>query len=512
MLSVTDRLQSLYASNRPPSPQEASAAAELLQVCDRKLQVVDTRITALERELEELKAQRSIIEGERHRYVDILSARRLLPPEIIGRFMESACMNDNDDDSESSQSLGTHHQGLPYMLVSREWYRTACGVAHFWTELDMDLTNSSAEEIQEIFLKATNRSARAAEIPLSLKIAFSAAAPSSTQIVDFIHSLISRLGHITLRLYVDSISDLQILNSLFHNPPSSSTLLWPTLHTLQIFIQSVDRIAAESELSIPSANFPLLRTAAISLLGVVFPSYQMPCSDLIRLDLGPLSELTSPKYVHILGTCTNLRSLRLRMQCLYRVFDDTDNIAIILPHLTHLHIESPAKEEPGRSLLPLQLPSLQSCIYTTSTSGCYYCPIIAQLTRLFARSGCSESMEYLELDLGFEAFYRVGDLDDLLLEVPCLTALKLSGFRMEMHALRNVPLSVRELSINLSRHILDESRGAFVKYLYSRFDASPDDPLKARLHFVDTRYTFAVRERLESLKNKVGSSLDAVMD
>ncbi|KAJ2924155.1 hypothetical protein H1R20_g12934, partial [Candolleomyces eurysporus] len=512
MSSATHHLQSLYASNRPPSPQEASVAAESLQFCDQKLKVVDTRITALDRELEELKAQRSIIEGERHRYADILSAHRLLPPEIIGRFMESACMDDSDDESESSQNWGTHQQILPYMLVSREWYQTACGVAHFWTELVMDLANSSSEDIREIILKAMDRSARTTGLPISLKIAFSAAGPASTQIVDFIHFLISRLGLFSLRLYVDSISDLQLLNSLFCHPPSSSALLWPTLHTLRISIKSADIIDAESELFIPPTNFPLLRTVAVSSPYIIFPSYQMPCSNLMRLDLGPLYEFGPQQCVNILGAFTNLRSLRLHMPYLYALSDDPNIPVTILPHLTHLHIESARQSVPGRFFPLVKLPSLQSCIYTISSSGKYSSLIIGQLTKLFVRSGCSESMEYLELDLGYESFYRVRALDDLLLEVPRLTTLKLSGFRMEMHALQNVPLSVRELSINLSLHILDENRGAFVKYLHSRFDTSSDHPLKARLHFVNTRDTFAVRERLDPLKNKVGSSLDVVMD
>ncbi|RXW21228.1 hypothetical protein EST38_g4618 [Candolleomyces aberdarensis] len=510
MSSATDRLQSLYASNRPPSPQEASVAAESIQLCSEKLQVVDTHITALERELEELKAQQSIIEGERRRYVDILSARRLLPPEIVGRFMELACVNDNDDKLELSQSLGTHQRLLPFMLVSREWYRTACGVANLWTELEMDLRNFSSEEIPEIILKATNQSARAAEI---LKIAFSAAAPARTQIVDFIHSLISRLELFILRLYIDSISDLQILDTLFPPSSSSSTLLWPTLHTLQISIRSGREIAAESGLSIPSANFPLLRTAAMSSPEVIFPSYQMPCANLMRLDLGPLNELTYRKYVPILGACTNLRSLRLRMQHQFRT-DETDNIPVItLPHLTHLQVESSVPGETGRFLPLLRLPSLQSCIYTISAPWSWYMDILRKFTALFVRSGCSESMEYLELNFGYSSLdCRMDELYRPLMALPRLTALKLSNFRMEMRSVEACLPRIRELMIKHSREHMDDALHSFAQYLDYRFNASPDIPLKVRLQFVDTPYTLTPGERLDSIRNKFGSSLDLVID
>ncbi|RXW15687.1 hypothetical protein EST38_g10161 [Candolleomyces aberdarensis] len=55
-------LEPLSAS---PSPQEPSVSGEGLQLCDQNLRAVDTRIAALERELEELKAQRSVIDRER---------------------------------------------------------------------------------------------------------------------------------------------------------------------------------------------------------------------------------------------------------------------------------------------------------------------------------------------------------------------------------------------------------------------------------------------------------------
>ncbi|KAJ2924154.1 hypothetical protein H1R20_g12933, partial [Candolleomyces eurysporus] len=511
MSSATDSFQSLYASNRPPSPQEVSVAAEFLQRCNEKLQVMDTRIAALERELEELKAQRSIIEGERRQYTDILSPRRLLPPKVIGRFMELACVD--DDEPESSQSLGTHQRLLPFMLVSREWCRAACGVAHFWTELEMDLTNPSSRDVQEIVTKATNRRARAAELPLSLKIAFSAAGPASTQIVDFIHSLIPRLGVFSLRLSVNSISDLQILDTLFHPASSSSALFWPTLHTLQISIHSEREIEAQSGVYIPSSNIPILRTAAISSPDVIFPSYQMICTNLMRLDLGPLSELISEEYMPILGTCKNLRSLRLRMQRQFRT-DETDNIPVItLPRLTHLHIESSDPEESGRFLPLLRLPSLQSCTYIISAPGSYYFCIIYHLEELVQRSGCSESMEYLELHFGDDAFsYKMYELERLLMVVPRLTVLKLSSFAMEMRALHHCLPSVQELSIRNSREDMDEALQSFAEYLDYRFDAFPGVPLKARLQLVDTQRTLATRELLDSLRAKFGSSLDFAVD
>ncbi|KAJ2924150.1 hypothetical protein H1R20_g12938, partial [Candolleomyces eurysporus] len=507
MSSARDRLEFLSASNRPPSPQESSVAGEFLQLCDQKLKVVDTRIVALERELEELKAQRSIIEGERHRYADILSARRLLPPEIIGRFMELACL----DDTESSHSLGAYQQVSSFILVSREWYQTACGLAHFWSELSMDLTNSSVQATQEMIVKAGNRSARAAELPITLTIAFPAATSSIAQIVDFIHSLMSRLGVLDLCVLVDTRSDLQLLDSLFRPPPSTNNLVWPMLHTLRIMIESEGKITAGSELSFPSVNFPLLRKAAMSSPNVKFASYQMPWFNLMRLNLGPLSELEPQKYVSILGACTNLRSLRLCTQRQTNI-PGINTLVITLPHLTHLHVESSDSYDLGRFLPSLNLPSLQSCIYTVANPGSYSTSIVRRLTDLIQRSGCSESMEYLELDLSRGTFYNSGTLKDLFLEVPRLNVLKLSGYKMDFDALQGVPLTVRELSIKLIYYRIDHARNAFVDHLNSRFAASSDVPVKARLQLVDTVHTFTLQKRLDSLKEKVGSSLDVVMD
>ncbi|RXW13293.1 hypothetical protein EST38_g12561 [Candolleomyces aberdarensis] len=66
MASVKDScMEPASTSDRPPSPQESSVSGELLQLCDQKLKVVDIRIAALVQELEELKAQRSVIEEEK---------------------------------------------------------------------------------------------------------------------------------------------------------------------------------------------------------------------------------------------------------------------------------------------------------------------------------------------------------------------------------------------------------------------------------------------------------------
>jgi uncharacterized small protein (DUF1192 family) len=514
MSSTDDDLKSLSASNRPPSRQESIVAGKCLQLSSQKLEVLDTRIAALEHELEELKAQRAIIEGETHRYADILSARRLLPPEIIAQFMELACV---DAESESSQSSGTYRQVLSFMRVSREWYRTACGVARFWTELDVDLRNSSAQEIQEIILKAINRSARSSELPLSLKIAFSAVAPADARIVDFIQSLIPRVGLLNLRMQVESMAacDVEFFYSLFHHPrsPSSSSRVWPTLHTLQISIQSEDELVTDFELPFPSSNFPLLRTVAISSPNVTLTSYRMPWSNLLKLDLGLPPQVEDQKYVSILGECTNLRFLRIRTQS---QIIGTGIPAVTLPHLTHLHVAGSDSGDTGRHLLLLHLPSLQSCIYTVAAPGMYYSSIVNRLARLIQRSGCSGSMEYLEIDLGRGTFYSPNDLRNLLLQVPRLAVLKLSGYKMGENALQEVPPTVRELSINLSYYRIDEARKMFVDYLYSRLASSgssgSDDPVKAQLHIVDTIRTRAARKQLDLLQQQFGSSLEAIMD
>ncbi|RXW13294.1 hypothetical protein EST38_g12560 [Candolleomyces aberdarensis] len=508
MSSTEDRLESLSTSNRPPSPQESSVAGELQQLCDQKLRVMDTRIAALDRELEDLKAQRAIIKGERDQYADILSARRLLPPEIIGRFMELACLDDNP----SSHSLGAYQQVSSFMLVSREWYRTACGVAHFWTELDMNFMDSSAEDTQNGIVKAVKRSARASELPLSLKIAFAAATPTNTRIVEFIHSQVSRLGLLSLRLQVDSIRDLQILDTLFHHSPSSSAPIWPRLHSLRISIQSENDITVDSELSVPVSNFPLLSTAAISSSNVTFAQYQLAWSNLLRLDLGPLRQLKPRQYLSILKECPNLRFLHLRMHHQANSNRSGNLPATTLPNLTHFEFENTDSQEVpmGQILSQLTLPSLQSCTYTILDEGGYYTTIIRKLAELFQRSRCLQSMKYLELNLS-RGLANNDTLDTLFGTVPQLTVLKLSGHKMDPDTLDEVPPSVRDLTIKSLYYRIDDARDSFIDYLNSRV-ASSDVPMKAQLHLADTTRTFALRERLDSLRKNVGSSLDVVMD
>ncbi|KAJ2915686.1 hypothetical protein MD484_g4715, partial [Candolleomyces efflorescens] len=126
----------------------------------------------------------------------------------------------------------------------------------------------------------------------------------------------------------------------------------------------------------------------------------------------------------------------------------------------------------------------------------YYPSILERLATLIRCSGCSESMEYLEIDLA-----RV---------------LKLSGYKMEGPVLQHVPVTVRELSIRLSYHRIDEARTMFVDYLTSRFASPsaslPDDAVKARFHLVETVHTQTARKQLDVLQQQLGSTLDVVMD
>ena len=139
--------------------------------------------------------------------------------------------------------------------------------------------------------------------------------------------------------------------------------------------------------------------------------------------------------------------------------------------------------------------------------------IMPKLTALFQRSDCSESMEHLELNLGHETLSALTEARNLFRQVPRLTVLKLSGRRVKSDVLLEVPLSVRELSVNISTDRIDESRKAFVGYLNSRYTSgSSTVPVKARFHLVDTVDTFPAQKRLDSLKKSVGSSLDAVME
>ncbi|KAJ2924160.1 hypothetical protein H1R20_g12940, partial [Candolleomyces eurysporus] len=87
-----------FTSDRPPSRQESSVSGELLQLCDQKLKVVDIRIAALAHELEELKAQRSVIEDEKSQCANA-------QPSALGSKV--ATLNPEDGWDDDTPSIAT---------------------------------------------------------------------------------------------------------------------------------------------------------------------------------------------------------------------------------------------------------------------------------------------------------------------------------------------------------------------------------------------------------------------
>ena len=106
MLSEQPKLMDdLFSSYRQPSPRECVSAHSLVQLCDEELTSVEDQLASLQKQVEELTSRRSVIQTNRRKYLDILSARRRLPPEIIVTFMQLAVARPHDPGDLSQPQL-----------------------------------------------------------------------------------------------------------------------------------------------------------------------------------------------------------------------------------------------------------------------------------------------------------------------------------------------------------------------------------------------------------------------
>ncbi|KAJ2915840.1 hypothetical protein MD484_g4564, partial [Candolleomyces efflorescens] len=507
-------MDDLFSSNRQPSPYECASARNLLQLCDTELTLVEHQLATLQKQVEELTSRRSAIQTNKTKYMDILSARRRLPPEIIVYFMQLAVACP-DEDHLSQPRRARFGSVLPFMLVSKEWYETVCSFAHFWTELNLNVTGASGTTLH-ILEMASKRVQRASELPLSLTITLSSSNPHNDKIAQFAHSVAVRTGTFNIFVEVQSEPDEGLLAGLLHHPLSSCVLVWRELHTLRIGTESRGTFYMNSQLGeafTDAERFPALRNVEIigpQNISVV----TMPWKNLSTLHLGSLHTFQFGDLFSVLGQSSNLESLNLSIRGgVTGSYPPEANSLLTLPRLTHLNVKYAQCNEIFVVVLLawLQLPSIQflACTATDGPST----SIIRSLTQLFQRSGCQESIRHLELDLGMGLGQAAADLRTMFRETPRLSSLKISGQRLHAGCLSSIPDSVRDLIVELSFPVVDDARTSFIEFLRSRSHSfSFSSHMKARLDFVDSMDTGLIRENLAALKAESNGNLRVLMN
>jgi hypothetical protein len=241
-------MDDLFSSNRQPSPHECASTQSLVQLCDEELTSVENQLANLQKQVEELTSQRSTIQANRRKYLYILSARRRLPPDIIDNFIQLAVTRLDDPGDLSQPQRAWFGSVLPFMLVSKEWYETACSFAHVWTELKLDVTEASGGTTLHLLEMASKRVQRASELPLSLTIALSTSNPHNDKVIQFTNTIASCTGAFDIFIEVNSDPDAGLLAGLFHNPLSPGPLVWQKLHTLRVKMGSQGTLSMDSRL------------------------------------------------------------------------------------------------------------------------------------------------------------------------------------------------------------------------------------------------------------------------
>ncbi|RXW20638.1 hypothetical protein EST38_g5207 [Candolleomyces aberdarensis] len=537
-------MDELFNSNRAPSPQEWASTQSLLELCDQELTPVDSQIADLQKQLDKLISRRSVLQTNRRKYLDTLSARRRLPPEIIASFIQLAVAPPYDDDlpQQRWQAKRGSESTLPFMLVSREWYGTVCGFAHFWTELKLDVASASGGEIQHLIEMASKRVERASELALSLTISLSTSNEWNDKVVEFAHSISSRVGAFGISVEANPDPDSNtypnpnpnpnmaagLLARLLLNPlsPTQRTLEWPKLHTVDINMRS--RSPANINLrrlgyvfSAPE-KFPAMRGLAIAAPQCDFSVLSMPWSGLSTLSLGPFHTYKFGDYTSILKQCTG--ELRVLNLCMCGTPERSEQILLTLApiihlvHVTHLQLEyTPMNEWFSFALLwYLYLPSLQSLTCTAVDGSRRSKTEISQLAEILQKSGCQESLRYLELnnfDLSLEADTTV-DLRSVFVETPRLSRLKITGHKLHPGLWSIIPESVQDLTVQLWLPAIGDLRPSFDEFVRSRsLSAVPSStPMKARLDIADGRDVASFRKKIDALQAQFGSLLNVVID
>ncbi|KAJ2923837.1 hypothetical protein H1R20_g13260, partial [Candolleomyces eurysporus] len=518
-MRASQALSDLFDSNLPPSPQQYSIAQTAITSFNQELAVISERMSDLERRLTSLRAEKVAIEAKRQQYLDVISARRRIPTEILGAFIETACF-------DSPKPHVGAPPFLPFMLVSRAWFQAACGIFDLWSELDINLKSDYREEdFQHIVERASRWYSRAGSHPLKLSLSLSSPNPNNHIFFRYLHSIVSSLGYLVVKIEMETPSDLEILKHIFHNPDSSHAVLWPQMRTLHLHLQCKQELGQDLQLrdafSNASEQFPALRDFAIRSNGTT-AKFSIPWDALTKLRLGPFVNLTGMTYCSVLRECRHLRSLHIDIEFWFGVtsigrLEDLSQGPVTLPHLTQLSIVYGCGHDAVCTNLVnnLVLPSLVSLHLETNLLEDRVNSILSAFGRLVRRSHNSNTLKSISLSLGMALSCCMSGLSDLCSEVPALEVLQLSGQSIGGGLMDAIPPRLKKLTVELTCRELDRVRIAFGLYLkrrYSSLDASAEDaPIRVRLRVVEGERSRSASRQIEELKSRIGSGLDLVM-
>lgn len=479
-------LEGLFDSNVSPSSQQHSVAQAAIESFDQVLSAVDKHIADLEsqlgaanqplveteRQLKEFQAEKKAIEEKKRKYLDVVSARRRIPTEIVGGFVEWAC-------PDPTTSFDGNPPFLPFLLVSRGWYRAVYSTCSLWTGLHLDLRLASEERIQCIVDKATRWYSRAGSLPLTLSLSLSSSNPNNHIFIDYLHSIANGLGTLEMRVEMATSPDNALLRRLFRDPDSKH-IPWPQTKKLHLNIRSKGDIEREIQLqdvfTHPRKQFPVLEVFTIRCNKII-SKFDMPWDALTTLRLGPfgVARGRGMTYCSILGSCPSLRSLHIGIEA--RAGFDTRHfirnprqpaVDITLPHLTELSVEHGFICENACEMLlgRLILPSLRSFSfrYTGPPSTGVFSLVPVALTELVIRSGNSSTIQSISLGLdeGLNGSIAFEELDRLLQEVPVLETLELAGDEIDIGLMDILPKGLNALTLQLA---VDTAKMEFQRYI-----------------------------------------------
>ncbi|RXW15094.1 hypothetical protein EST38_g10760 [Candolleomyces aberdarensis] len=513
-------LADLFDCNLPPSPQQYCIAQTAITSFNQELAAISEQMSDLERRLTSLRAEKVAIEARRQQYLDVVSARRRIPTEILSAFIETACL-------DSPKSHVGAPPFLPFMLVSRVWFRAACGIFDLWSELDINLKSDCREEdVQHIVERASRWYSRAGSHPLKLSLSLSSPNPHNHIFFRYLHSIFRSLGSLAMKIEMDTPSDLEILKQILHNPDSSQAVLCPQMRALHIHLQCKEGLSQDLRLqdafSNASEQFPALHDFAICSNGTT-AKFSIPWDALTKLRLGPFANLAGMTYYSVLQECRHLRSLHIDIDFWFGVnsietLEDLTQGPVTLPHLTQLSVVYGCSHDAICTNLVnnLVLPSLVSLHLETNHLEDRVNYVLSAFGRLVRRSHNSNTLKSMSLSLGIALSYCMSGLSDLCCEVPALEVLELSGQSIGGGLVDAIPPRLKKLTVELTCRELDRVRpalGLYLKRRYSSLDTSAEDaPLRVRLRVVEGERSRWATRQIEELKSRIGSGLDLVMD
>ncbi|RXW11949.1 hypothetical protein EST38_g13906 [Candolleomyces aberdarensis] len=491
------RLEDLLDSNIPPSSLQSSMAQAAIESFDQVLTPLNENIADLQRQLVELQTRKEAVEARRQKYLDIVSARRRIPNEIVGAFVEEAYIPSLGESPSLPFMLffkEAHRPPfkgesplLPFMLVSRAWYRAVCGTARLWTTLYLDLRSTGEEaDVRRVVEKATTWYSRAGSVPLTLSLSLSSLNPNNHIFIDYLHSIANKLGNLDFKIEMDTSSDVDFLQQVFRDPDSKG-IAWPNMKKLHLSIRSGREVQLADVITHPYKQFQALEDFSIRAHGAI-AKFDMPWETLTTLRLGPFSVIWGQgmTYCSILSSCQNLRSLHVGIHRYgsddARLYINASHVRVTLPHLTNLSVEHGFLcQHACTSLLEsLVLPSLQSfsCKYTAPDSTIGYSEVPLALTKLIMRSHNPNTIKSISLGLGNALSPGLEDLGGLFSEVPGLEVLELSGGKIDVELMEVLPGALNELTLRLA---VEAARVEFTKYL------DDNAPLRARVRIVGSK-------------------------